>query len=585
MRSAGFLLGVLALLLAGAAGRLTYLELARGPSLRAKAEKQHTATMRIPAQRGDILDTKGRVLAGTRWRSSVFVDAALVDDPRFAAYSVAPVLRLNPSDLESLLVTRREDRFVWIKRRLDEAELREFETIRRARRLDAFVVQQEPERVYPNDRTACHVLGFVGTDQIGLAGIEQACQAHLTGEDGARRSTVDSQRRRLHSTSESYRAPRDGHSVILTIDVHLQQRVEYHLRNAVEQFKAKWGAAVLIDPNSGEVLAMANYPDFDPREPFPAGATEKQREECQERIRNRALSDSYEPGSIFKPFIVGPALEDGLCRLDEMVAINGPTRSFGGRIIHDTHAYGTLAMWEVISKSSNIGMGLLGGRLGNERLYRYLRGWGFGDPTGIGLPGEHDGIVRDFSRWGPFSTQSIPIGQEMSITPIQVAAAFSVFCNDGVLYRPRIVRGVVAADGRTVADFSQPVAVRRVLSPETARAIRVRGLAQTVVSGTGKKAALTDWQVFGKTGTAQIARSNGKGYLPGAYVGSFVGGAPLRQPRVATIVSLYHTMGREYYGGTVAAPAAGAILADALQYMQVPPEPVLKGTDGLVTGD
>jgi cell division protein FtsI/penicillin-binding protein 2 len=580
MRSTGFLLGLVALLLAGGAGRLSYIEHSRGAQLRARAERQHTATLRIPAQRGDILDTRGRALAGTLWRPSLFVDASLVEDPRFAAYSIAPVLGLNAAQLEDLLITKRDDRFIWIKRGLSDEELREFEKVRRARRLEAFVIQQGPERVYPNEHTAAQVIGFVGAEQVGLAGIEQAYQTWLTGEDGFRRSTVDSQRRRLQSAPDSYRTPRDGHSVILTIDAHLQQRTENHLRAAVERFKAKWGAAVLMDPNSGEVLAMASFPDFNPASPFPPDATEQQREACQEHIRNRAISDSYEPGSIYKPFIVAPALEDRLARLDEMVAINGPTRQFGPRIIHDTHAYGTLSLWEVISKSSNIGMGLLGGRLGNERLHRYVRSWGFGDPTGIGLPGEHDGIVRDFSRWGPYSTQSIPIGQELSVTPIQVVTAFSVLCNDGVLYRPRIVRGIVDAEGETILDASQPVAIRRVLSPETARDIRHRALAQTVISGTGQKAALDDWQVFGKTGTAQIARPNGKGYLPGAYVGSFVGGAPLGQPRVAVVVSLYHTGGREYYGGTVAAPAAGDIIAEALEYMQVPTERVSKGSGG-----
>ena len=208
-----------------------------------------------------------------------------------------------------------------------------------------------------------------------------------------------------------------------------------------------------------------------------------------------------------------------------------------------------------------------------------MRGFGFGERTGIRLPGEHDGLVQRFSRWNSYSTQSIPIGQEIAVTPIQLVTAFSVFCNDGMLYRPRIVRGVISATGETAEDNSRPVEVRRVLLSEVAREFRLRALVEVVNEGTGKRAQIADYQAFGKTGTAQVARPEGGGYVPGAHVGSFLAGAPAQRPRVAVLVSLYRPSSGKYYGGTVAAPPAAAIIADTLDYMQVPPEPPAVGHD------
>jgi cell division protein FtsI (penicillin-binding protein 3) len=572
MRSGRLLFFGAAVLLAAGAYRLVQIQRTEGRQLRQKAARQHTAAWTIPAQRGDILDCRGRVLAGSVRRPSVFMDPTLIDDPRSAAKSVAPALGLRPAELERLILEKKDRAFVWVKRGLSDDELSAFNRVRRAERLRAFVVRYEPTRVYPYGRLAAQVLGFVGTDQVALAGIEQSFDDALSGIDGHARSTVDARRRQVWSEAEAYLPPRDGGSVVLTIDAHVQQRAEYHLRNAVEAFKPQWATAVVMDPQSGEVLAMATLPDFDPAQPIPPGLGEGERSAAQERLRNRAISDSYEPGSVFKPFVAGPAVDAGLTHMDEMFAVNGPTRRFGARTIHDTHAYGTLPLHKVISKSSNIGMGLLGARCRNERLCEFVRRFGFGEPTGIRLPGEHSGLVQDLSRWTSYSTQSVPIGQEVAITPIQIATAFSVFCNDGILYRPRIVRGVISAAGETVEDASRPIAVRRVLAPEVAREFRRRALVEVVTDGTGKRAQIADYQVFGKTGTAQVARRDGGGYIAGAFVSSFVGGAPAESPRVVVLVSLYRPSRDSYYGGTVAAPTAAAIIADTLAYMRLPPD-------------
>ncbi len=562
---------IAALLLLTVGGRLAHLEVAKGATLRAQAEQQQTIRNKITAQRGEILDSRGRVLAGTKRLASVFVDCVMIEDIPYAAASIAPTLGLQAKDVEKLIRERPSDRHVWVKRGMSEEDLHEFQEVRRQRNLGAFGIEYEFERLYPYGRTAAQVLGFVGTDGGG-AGVEQEYEKQLRGHDGFRQATVDVRRRRLASSPEDYQPPKDGASVVLTIDVYLQQRVEERLKAAVEQFKAQWGAAVLMDPNTGEVLAMASYPDFDPAQPIPVGAKGAELDRARELTRNRAIADAYEPGSIFKPFIAAPAFDAGLARLDEVFAINGPARDFGGRIINDTHPYGTLTLHEVISKSSNIGMAMLGSRLGNTRLHQFVREFGFGDRTGVNLPGEHTGLVQDFSRWGPFSTNSIPIGQEIGVTPIQIVTAFSALCNGGTLMRPRVVRGVVATDGAVEYDNSRPIALRRILGEEATREFRLRALVETVKSGTGTKAANAFYQVFGKTGTAQIARAahTGRGYIDHAYVGSFVGGAPASNPQAAVIVSLYRPSSGQYYGGTVSAPAAGEILGDALQYMRVP---------------
>ncbi len=592
MRGSFLIVLFTALLLGGGAYRLVWIERTRGPELRRRADAQHKSARTIAARRGEILDTRGRVLAGTLRRPSVFVDPELVRDPRYAAYSVGPVLGLDAQQLTRDLLTWRDqgDRFVWLKRKLSEPERDSFEQVVDSRRLHAFETQWEPVRVYPQGRLAAHVLGFVGFDRRkqpetglvyddlwGRAGIEGEYDRLLSGKPGHQTLTVDVGRRPVRAAADDYVPAIDGATLVLTLDAYIQEITQKALAAAVTKYGAEWGAAVVMDPQSGEVLAMAVLPDFDPCDAVPPNferLSEQQRTKAQEIWRNRAVSDSFEPGSVFKPFVASCALDEGLVRIDEVFAVNGPTHSFGRRTISDTHAYGSLTLHEIISKSSNIGMGLVGARCGMERLYHYVRLFGFGDITGVGLPGEHTGLVQDFSRWNPsFSPQSIPIGQEIAVTPIQIATGFSVFCNGGVLYRPRIIRGIIGPDGETLEDNSKPIALRRVLDEATSEMFRKRALVETVTDGTAKVAKLDEYQVFGKTGTAQIANiGGGHGYLAGKYVGSFVGGAPSDHPRVVALVSIYKPSKEGYYGGTVAAPAVKEILADTLAYLRVPPE-------------
>jgi cell division protein FtsI/penicillin-binding protein 2 len=575
MRSIVLPMLVMVVLLGGGAARLVYLEVTQGPALRERAQAQQTVTVTIAGDRGEILDARGRVLAGTVRKPSVFADPSLIADIRYAAFSVAPVLGMSPAALEALLRDPPQARFVWLKRRVSEEEVAALERVVEARRLAGFRVREEPTRVYPQGHIAPHVIGFVGIDQQGLAGVEQAYDAQLEGGTLEREVTVDVGRRRVYGADDGYDHSVDGATVVLTIDAHIQALTQEALAAAVAKHGSEWGAAVVMDPQTGEVLAMTVVPDFDPASAIPETyntMSEDEREVVKARWRNRAIADSYEPGSIFKPFIASQALGDGVVQLDEVFEIGGRARSFGARTIHDVHGYDALPVYQIISKSSNIGMGLIGARCGNERLHAYVRAWGFGQVTGIGLPGEHTGQVNQLRSWTSFSTQSIPIGQEIAVTPIQVVTAFSAFCNGGWLLQPRIVRGVVGSDGQTQLDASAPIRVRRVLDPLVAEQFRFRALVETVNDGTGRRAQLDDWQAFGKTGTAQIALPNGGGYIPNTYVGSFVGGAPADVPRVVAIASIYKPTNDGYYGGVVAAPVVKEILAGTLAYLRVPPE-------------
>lgn len=570
----GFVFALSGLALVAGGGRLVWIQATRGEALRSRATGQERTQVVLPAVRGSIFDTRGRVLAATVRRPSIFADPALISNFAFESAAVGDALGLDPQALEVELLAHRSSRFRWVKRMASDAEGERIRELRHDKLTRAFGVQMEPQRAYPQQRVAAHVLGFVGADGHGLAGIEQAYDDVLRGRPGRRISVVDARRRRrVRTVPEAFEPPVDGSAVVLTIDLNIQQRVEQELRAAFDEFHPDWAAAVVLDPRSGEVLASAVLPDFDPADPIPDGLDDAQLAAAREHLRNRVVADAYEPGSIFKPFIAGLAYDAGLVGLDEPFEIRGPVRSFGGRLMHDTHAYDTLRLYEIVGFSSNIGMGLIGARVGNARLCEFVRRLGFGDPTGIGLPGESPGMLYPLQQWTRFSTQSIPIGQEVAATPIQLATAFAVFCNDGVLYRPRIVRGVVAPDGSTRIDNSRPIAIRRVMASDTARSFRLKALRHVVTDGTARRLADNEYALFGKTGTAQIAAREGGGYEPDAYVGSFVCGGPVDDPRVVVLVSIYHPHGGKYYGGTVAAPAAARIASSTLAYLKVAPRP------------
>lgn len=567
---------VAGLCLVGLVGRLAYIHTAMRPRLLRQLEKQQRATYPIPARRGEILDSVGRVLAGSEEEFSIFADPTEVEDAAYVAAKIAPILETRADKLIPLLDhpliprTGEPRRFVWLKRQAHRSQIEALQALLKDdERVTGIDFIPEPVRQYPMKTVACHVLGFVDIDQIGREGVERRYESVLAGHEGSRTVYRDAGRKSIWQDPDAYRPPKDGMSVQLTIDAAIQEIVEDQIAAAAKHFQAESVIGVVMDPRTGDVLAMANTPTFDPNSPGnPSDGSH----------RNRAIMDPYEPGSVFKPFVASGALAAHVVKHGEIINCKGGTYTIGTRRLHDHHPYGDLTFEHIVIRSSNIGMALLGERLGNERMHRYLdgfQGFGFGAKTGIELDGEDPGMLLPLRTWTSYSTNSVPMGQEVSVTALQLAQALSAIVNGGTLVRPRIVRAIVDPRGHVVEAFREPQVVRRVIPEDVAEYMAKTVLVGVVAEkeGTGRRAQLDQWQVLGKTGTAQIARRGGGGYLPDAYTGSFIASAPASDPRVVVVVSVRKPNARiGYYGGTVAAPAAREILRRVLPYLGVPPD-------------
>ncbi len=558
---------ILGLGLVGTSARVGWLASGRArtpdeTALRDLYKRQHTARIHLSARRGDIYDCRGRRLAGSLEVPSVFADPVLIDNVGEAAGQLAPVLEMPASLIAEMIEKRKDRRFAWLARHVDEQQARAVRDLR----IRGIGIQREPFRSYPAGPLASHVLGFIGADQEGLAGAELQYDKALQGRDGFKVCNKDAGGRILSLVPNGFQPPRDGCDVVLTIDSFIQSIAERALAQAVDKYEAEAGVAVVTEPSTGQVLAMAGRPTFDPND---------YRHATGENLRNRALTGPVEPGSTFKPMIAAAALQEGFVRPGEVFFCHNGVYVSGSRRLRDHHGYGDLTFEEVLGKSSNIGMALIGERLGNPAMWHHLTRFGFGAKTGIDLPGEDVGILLPLAKWTRYSTHSIPMGQEIAVTPIQLITAFNTVINGGTWVQPTITRGVIAPDGRLVVDNRQPHNTRRVLEARVAEYMTETVLTGVVNDGTGWPARLGRWQVVGKTGTAQMARRDGRGYEPDAYIGSFICGAPARDPRVSVLVMIYRPNRRlGYYGGTVAAPAAATILGASLDYLNIPDDPV-----------
>jgi len=538
-----------------------------GARLRRLADRQHTTRVPIPARRGNILDCRGRLLAGSLQVPSIYADPALIRDVQGAAEKLQRSVGLPAEQIAGMITARRGKRFAWIRRGVTEQQAEEVRSLR----LRGIGVMQEPRRCYPMGALAAHVLGFVGAEQKGLEGLEYLYDRYLRGRDGRKVCWKDAAGRIVGLVPNGYQPARDGCDVILSIDSFIQYVAEQALSEAVERYEAEAGVAIVTEPDTGEILAMACRPTFDPNHFAEAPGSAR---------RNRAITDPVEPGSTFKPFVASAALEEGKVRPGEVIFCHNGTYVSGRRRLRDHHPYGKLTFEQVVAKSSNIGMAILGERLGNLLMWRHLKRLGFGAKTGIDLPGEDAGIFLPLARWTSYSTDSIPMGQEIAVTPIQLIRAFNALVNGGRLLRPKVVRAVVGPTGAVVLDRRRAESPGQVIDPAVARYMVQVVLKAVVNEGTGRRARLKRWQVVGKTGTAQIARRGGGGYEPDAYVSSFVCAAPASRPRVSVLVMVFRPNPRiAYYGGTVAAPAAKKILAAALEYLGVPADPPAPSTD------
>src|SRR5215203_2387759 len=536
--------------------RLVYLQFSQYDALANRARQQQQNSIETSPLRGELLDRQERELARSVQTVSLFIDPDGLDSETLDrnAKQLAQALGLKQADLAKQFHEAQSEkrRFIWIARRLDA----DFASKIVAMNLPGIQTRLEPKRYYPNGPLAAHVLGYVGLDGQGLGGLEQFYNTKIAGEPGRLFLEKDAKGKPY----ESYEiASKPGQTVVLTIDQSIQYMAEQALQAAVQRSRAKSGSVIVLDPRSGEILALANAPTFDPNKVAEAKA---------ETRSNWALQNIYEPGSTFKIVAFSAAIEKKLARIDDRIDCQMGAITVAGRVVHDHHAYGSLTIAEALAKSSNVAAIKLGIRVGDPTMYEYMRRFGFGAKTGIELPGETNGILRRVERWQPSSIGSIAIGQEVGVTPVQMVAAFGALANDGLRVAPHLIREVRDAQG-TVVYRAQPEQ-RRVISAETA--IALRGMLEGVtLHGTAKKAQLDGYSAAGKTGTAQKIDPKTKAYSSTKFVGSFVGFAPVSNPQVAIIVVIDEPAGA-YHGGDIAAPIFREVAEQILPHLNVMPD-------------
>ena len=535
--------------------RLYDLQVVRSERLRQRAADQHKSRVVVPALRGAIVDRNGLVLALSAETRSLYAHPARVADPARTAALLAPLLGQRRT---SLLGELRSDRpFVYLARFLEPDVAEGVERLGLPLGgAEALGFENEPRRIYPRDQLAVHVVGFATIDGDGVEGIERVLDDKLKGDPRVYIVVKDARSRPSRQlVSEGRQKASD---VVLSLDLVLQHLVERELDRAMRETRATAASAILLDPATGEVLALANRPAPDANQFGRASADAR---------RNRAVVDRYEPGSTFKVVPLAAALEAGKIHPDRAIDCENGVWRTAGRVIHDVKPHGLLKPAEILTQSSNIGMVKLTTALTRSELADAIARFGFGERTGIELPGENAGLVRKTYEWSGFSQASLAFGQEIAVTAIQIAAAYGALANDGVLVPPRVILGTRAASG--VLERLPAPEGRRVIRAETAH--KVARMLQTVVfEGTGRRAAVPGYSVAGKSGTAQKTLAGGRGYSTTDYVASFAGFAPVDAPRLVLLVVIDSPHGDEYYGGEVAAPVFSRIMLDALRYLRVP---------------
>jgi cell division protein FtsI (penicillin-binding protein 3) len=546
------LAAVLAAAFVGLTGRLAHLQIYRHAELAQMAERQYLRTVVLPARRGPIVDRHGAALATSTPAESLFAQPRFAGDPVRAAERLAPLLGVAARELHATLTGTRS--FVWLRRKLPPAQVAEVLALREP----GFGFIPEPMRLYPNRELAAHVIGFEGADG-GLEGVERTFNAELAGADGKAVVGRDALGRDT-VVQRVVQAPVAGSGVKLTLDKTIQYIAEREIEAVYWRTRSKVAMAVVMDPRTGDVLAIAIRPTFNPNT-FAELAS-------REVVRNRAITDPFEPGSTFKAIMAAAALEEGVVRpADRIYAENGAI-TIARATIHDWKRYGWLSFSEVLQNSSNVGSIKVGLSLGSERYHRYMTAFGFGALTGVGLSGESRGQLRDPRRWSALSLPTMSIGQEVSVTALQLVAAFGAIANGGTLMQPRVVKAFLDENGGETRRV-EPRAVRQIISKETARTL-TEILTRVVDGGTGRHAAIPGYPVAGKTGTAQKLDPATRRYSRAPGVLSFVGFAPADAPRFAMLVMLDEPK-NEKWGSEAAAPVFAAIGREILRYLEVLP--------------
>ena len=531
--------------------RLVNLQVLQAAELTLRADRQHQKSVTLEGARGTIYDRNSKVLAMNMEVPSVFGVPTSLEDPRRTARNLSPILHVKATEIEKKL--KQEKHFVWLARKLEPEQGRRLEQLS----LDGVGVVMEGRRFYPKGPLLSHVLGFAGMDDRGLEGVELRYEQYLRGEKRTVVLQRDALGRAVFPKGLNEEGAAAGHSLTLTVDEVIQYIAEKELDDAVNRSNAKSGTIIVMDPRTGEILAMAVSPRFDPNA---VGAL------VPDRWRNRALTDTYEPGSTMKTVIAAAALEEKVMTPDSMIYGENGQMQVAKTVIHDHEKLGWMTFAQMIQKSSNIGAAKVGMALGEWRVFDYLKEFGFGDRTGIDLPGETAGLLRGPREWGKRSLASISMGQEVGVTPLQMVTAISAIANGGVLMKPYLVSEIRNAKGQLIAQ-TMPQARRRVISADTARTL-TRILEGVVTTGTGTKAAIPGYRVAGKTGTAQKVDPRTGAYSSTLLVGSFLGYVPAEDPRLAMIVVIDEPHG-EGWGGVVAAPVFRRVGEQVLNYLGV----------------
>lgn len=546
--------------------RYAYLQIVQGDALAQRMRDQSGYEFRIQSLRGAILDRSGKELAVSSMTKSLFVDPNHVYDthtPEEIASDIAPLIGLTEQDILDDIA--RGGGFVWVKRRLEHTEYEAVRAVIREKGYsDCLGFQNEAKRYYPNDALAANVIGFVGTDDEGLDGVEQALDPLLKGEVREERLTVDGQRRPiLDSIFAGRRVYGSDYckTVSLTIDSTIQFMVEQELDRAMAENNPDSITAIVMDPKTGEILAMASRPSYNPNRFW---------EYPQENWKNRAVAFIYEPGSTFKAVVAGAALQEGIVTPNQVFFDPGYVMVSGRRIQNwSNESYGAVTFTDIVKKSLNTGFAQVGLSLGAEKMMHYTRVFGFGERTGIDLPGEEEGILFSADDMRDSDIATTAIGQSIAVTPLQLVTAMAAIANGGTLMHPYIVREIRNPDG-SIYEKRAPREIRRVLEPTVDRTL-IGLLEQVVANGGGKKAGVKGYRIAGKTGTAQKIRRETAGYLEGRYIASFCGFAPVEDPIFTVLVMIDDPRGGDFYGGQIAAPVASRIFTQLLRYAHVEP--------------
>jgi cell division protein FtsI/penicillin-binding protein 2 len=542
--------------------RLIYLQAIKHDEYAGLAAEKHVHKQIIRAERGMIFDANNEVLASNIPLETVVADATHLNDVQATVSVLHKELEIPSDQLAEKLNSGRP--YVVIKREVPTAQTTALREKLHAGNLRGIYFEHDATRIYPNGSMLCHVIGFTDFEHHGIQGVEASMEEYLHGQDGYRFIEHNRAGKEIVPYRGQERAPRDGYQVHLTVDLGLQSIVEDEIDAAMKEYSPQKATIILMRPQTGEILALANRPNFD---------LNLRSEAKPEQMKNRAIIDMMEPGSTFKIVAAAAALNEHKMRPDSEVFCENGLWNFGGSPLHDHRAFGYLSVREILIKSSNIGAAKLAMSVGDQKFYEYIRRFGFGERTGIELPGEINGVIRPPQAWSKISITRIPMGHEVGVTPLQMTSAMATIANGGKLVTPRIIKSVTTSDGKIISSLT-PIVQRQVVSPETAKQIgeALRGVVSD--QGTAAAAAVPGFTIAGKTGTAQKVNPHG-GYDHGKDVVSFLGYLPADHPEFVGLVVLddAHTSDPHLnYGGLVAGPIFSHVAEKAARYLDLEPQ-------------